>query len=123
MRKFNDKLFMETFLQKLKEKITQRKHPIMISLSKIALNSCRELKYAMWKNRDIMNKLLNDWWERLPKARDGRYKKILFNLDCNIYTGMGARFISIGLYNRHIHSMDILCLEIPPLKHKLDFNK
>ena len=94
-RKFNSDRCMEVFTKHLNEAFRNRLPISIISLTYIAIWTCRELKYAQWKNRDAMNELIRKWWGELPNAIEEPYEKNLFGIDCYITTAWGPRFIYI----------------------------
>lgn len=94
-RKFDAKTFMNGFLNNLRERYRSRRGASVISLSTVARETCRELKYAQWKNRDTMTRLIKAWWESLPERDDDRYGKRLFCRNCHLSQSWGPTFISI----------------------------
>lgn len=95
MRKFNDKFFGELFLEKLEEKVKTSEHPIIVNISKLSLDCCRELRYLMMANRKNITAILNNWWDSLPEAKDKRFVKRLFRMDCTQSHTMGISFTGI----------------------------
>ena len=98
-RKFNEKEFIERFVQILKLKLERGKGwPQIFSLSETAKDVCREKGYSMSGSRWLMTEAIQCWWDGLPnyKPRDyqGSYK-ILFGVRVRIGSTMGPSFIAL----------------------------
>lgn len=111
MRKFNEKRFMEAFHKNLGNHYhykSSRYGATVISLSTIARETCRELKYAQWKNREAMTRLIKEWWESLPERNDERFGKKLFGQNCHLSQASGPTFISI----RDVGQFGVKCWDL-----------
>ena len=99
-RKFNDDKFIETFIKNFDQDMKeQRRPPIIVSLTRVAVQTCRELRYAMNKNRDQMRKLIKEWWDNQPKRDDGRHGKKINGKNCHLSSAWGPTFISIAKFS------------------------
>lgn len=115
VRKFDKEQFTKRFLDLLKERYShQRGTTQIIGMSTVALQACRDLKFAMWKNRDGMLDAINEWWEKLPKAKGERAYggRRLFGRDCRVACSSGPTFIYIKNIPSRLHGIlceDIIC--------------
>ena len=89
-------------MKKLKEKIKVSEQPIIINISKLSIECCRELKYLMRVNRKEISDVINNWWDLLPEAKDKRFVKRLFGMDCSPSYTMGIPFVGVGIKGNNI---------------------
>ena len=96
VRKFDKEKFIERFETMLKENHDNWSYPPIIqSITRIAVETCRQLNFAQGKNRDVITETIKEWWNNLPKATDERYEHMLFGKNARIASAWGATWISL----------------------------
>ena len=107
-RKFDDIVFMTTFQSLLEDQYTNFKYPpVILNLSRLARQTCQQLNYAQWKNRETINTLIRAWWNNLPKARDERYEHRLFERDCRMSRSGRPTFVWVR-HTSGVQAVDLI---------------
>lgn len=111
MTKFNEEKFIKKFAENFEKYYRDSRFPMVsISLTRIARQTCRDLRYAQWKNREPINITIKKWWdEQNPRGDDswGKDGKNIFGRDCHLSSASGPAFVSIGTMHG-VKSMDLV---------------
>ena len=108
--KFSSDTFLPLFLAKFKEyhELRSRWGPPVISVTRVVKDVCREHHIPQNKNQLAIEKLVNDWWNNLPKDKEP-WEKRIYGRKCHISQSASNTPISIGRGTMGMHCMDLVC--------------